>query len=157
MPLRRVGRDVPLPTARSTPPPHPPPPPAPQVAPPRPPRGAKGSRLRREATPPPPDIVIYNKYVTRTVAVDSSADSAEPDLDDLFSVDAAFENSAELEGSGVSALDAAPSADDSTGAQDTAATSGTQDTVLTPSPLTRRRSSPPKSRWTALTPLHPAP
>lgn len=80
----------------------------------------------------PGDIVIYNKYVTRTVAVDSSADSAEPDLDDLFSVDAAFENSAELEDSGVSALDAAPSADDSTGAQDTAATSGTQDTVLTP-------------------------
>ena len=28
---------------------------------------------------------------------------------------------------------------------------------LPPSPLTRRRSSPPKSRWTALTPLHPAP
>lgn len=80
----------------------------------------------------PGDIVIYNKYVTRTVAVDSSADSAEPDLDDQFSVDTEFENSAELEGSGVSALDAAPSADDSTGAQDTAATSGTQDTVLTP-------------------------
>lgn len=80
----------------------------------------------------PGDIVIYNKYVTRTVAVDSSADSAEPDLDDLFSVDTEFENSAELEGSGVSAQDAAPSADDSTGAQDTAATSGTQDTVLTP-------------------------
>lgn len=57
----------------------------------------------------PGDIVIYNKYVTRTVAVDSSADSAEPDLDDLFSVDAEFENSAELEDSGVSALDAAPS------------------------------------------------
>lgn len=80
----------------------------------------------------PGDIVIYNKYVTRTVAVDSSADSAEPDLDDLFSVDTEFENSAEPEDSGVSALDAAPSADDSTGAQDTAATSGTQDTVLTP-------------------------
>lgn len=83
----------------------------------------------------PGDIVIYNKYVTRTVAVDSSADSAEPDLDDLFSVDTEFENSAELEGSGVSAQDAAPSADDSTGAQDTAATSGTQDTVLTPEPV----------------------
>lgn len=83
----------------------------------------------------PGDIVIYNKYVTRTVAVDSSADSAEPDLDDQFSVDAEFENSAELEDSGVSALDAAPSADDSTGAQDTAATSGTQDTVLTPEPV----------------------
>ena len=35
----------------------------------------------------PGDIVIYNKYVTRTVAVDSSADGADPDLDDLFSVD----------------------------------------------------------------------
>lgn len=81
----------------------------------------------------PGDIVIYNKYVTRTVAVDSSADSAEPDLDDLFSVDAEFENSAELEDTGVSAPDAAPSADDSTGAQDTAATSGTQDTAAAPS------------------------
>lgn len=60
----------------------------------------------------PGDIVIYNKYVTRTVAVDSSADSAEPDLDDLFSVDTEFENSAELEDSGVSALDAAPAAED---------------------------------------------
>lgn len=90
----------------------------------------------------PGDIVIYNKYVTRTVAVDSSADSAEPDLDDLFSVDAAFENSAELEGSGVSALDAAPSADDSTGAQDTAATSGTQDTVLTPEPVDPQTEQP---------------
>ena len=90
----------------------------------------------------PGDIVIYNKYVTRTVAVDSSADSAEPDLDDLFSVDAEFENSAELEGSGVSALDAAPSADDSTGAQDTAATSGTQDTVLTPEPVDPQPEQP---------------
>lgn len=90
----------------------------------------------------PGDIVIYNKYVTRTVAVDSSADSAEPDLDDLFSVDAEFENSAELEGSGVSALDAAPSADDSTGAQDTAATSGTQDTVLTPEPVDPQTEQP---------------
>ena len=90
----------------------------------------------------PGDIVIYNKYVTRTVAVDSSADSAEPDLDDLFSVDAEFENSAELEGSGVSALDAAPSADDSTGAQDTAATSGTQDTVLTPDPVDPQPEQP---------------
>lgn len=88
------------------------------------------------------DIVIYNKYVTRTVAVDSSADSAEPDLDDLFSVDTEFENSAELEGSGVSALDAAPSADDSTGAQDTAATSGTQDTVLTPEPVDPQTEQP---------------
>lgn len=90
----------------------------------------------------PGDIVIYNKYVTRTVAVDSSADSAEPDLDDQFSVDAEFENSAELEGSGVSALDAAPSADDSTGAQDTAATSGTQDTVLTPDPVDPQPEQP---------------
>lgn len=81
----------------------------------------------------PGDIVIYNKYVTRTVAVDSSADSAEPDLDDLFSVDAEFENSAELEDSGVSALDAAPSADDSTGAQDTAATSVSGADTLAPS------------------------
>lgn len=90
----------------------------------------------------PGDIVIYNKYVTRTVAVDSSADSAEPDLDDQFSVDAEFENSAEPEGSGVSALDAAPSADDSTGAQDTAATSGTQDTVLTPEPVDPQTEQP---------------
>lgn len=90
----------------------------------------------------PGDIVIYNKYVTRTVAVDSSADSAEPDLDDLFSVDAEFENSAELEDSGVSALDAAPSADDSTGAQDTVATSGTQDTVLTPEPVDPQTEQP---------------
>lgn len=90
----------------------------------------------------PGDIVIYNKYVTRTVAVDSSADSAEPDLDDLFSVDTEFENSADLEGSGVSALDAAPSADDSTGAQDTAATSGTQDTVLTPEPVDPQPEQP---------------
>ena len=90
----------------------------------------------------PGDIVIYNKYVTRTVAVDSSADSAEPDLDDQFSVDAEFENSAELEDSGVSALDAAPSADDSTGAQDTAATSGTQDTVLTPEPVDPQPEQP---------------
>ena len=90
----------------------------------------------------PGDIVIYNKYVTRTVAVDSSADSAEPDLDDLFSVDTEFENSAELEDTGVSAQDAAPSADDSTGAQDTAATSGTQDTVLTPEPVDPQTEQP---------------
>ena len=88
------------------------------------------------------DIVIYNKYVTRTVAVDSSADGAADGLDDLFSVDTEFENSAELEGSGVSALDAAPSADDSTGAQDTAATSGTQDTVLTPDPVDPQPEQP---------------
>lgn len=94
------------------------------------------------STAQPGDIVIYNKYVTRTVAVDSSADSAEPDLDDQFSVDTEFENSAELEDSGVSALDAAPSADDSTGAQDTAATSGTQDTVLTPEPVDPQTEQP---------------
>lgn len=57
------------------------------------------------------DIVIYNKYVTRTVAVDSSADGAADDLDDLFSMDTDFENGAELEESGASALDAAPAAD----------------------------------------------
>ena len=58
------------------------------------------------------DIVIYNKYVTRTVAVDSSADGAADDLDDLFSMDAEGENGAELETSGASALDAAPAAED---------------------------------------------
>ena len=51
------------------------------------------------------DIVIYNKYVTRTVAVDSSADSAADDLDDLFSVDTEGENSAEPEDSGAAAED----------------------------------------------------
>ena len=58
------------------------------------------------------DIVIYNKYVTRTVAVDSSADGAADDLDDQFSMDTDFENGAELETSGASALDAAPAAED---------------------------------------------
>ena len=58
------------------------------------------------------DIVIYNKYVTRTVAVDSSADGAADDLDDLFSMDADGENGAELETSGASALDTAPAAED---------------------------------------------
>lgn len=57
------------------------------------------------------DIVIYNKYVTRTVAVDSSADGAADGLDDQFSMDTDFENGAELETSGASALDAAPAAD----------------------------------------------
>lgn len=57
------------------------------------------------------DIVIYNKYVTRTVAVDSSADGAADDLDDQFSMDTDFENGAELETSGASALDTAPAAD----------------------------------------------
>ena len=62
----------------------------------------------------PGDIVIYNKYVTRTVAVDSSADSAADDLDDLFSVDAEGENSAEPEDSGAAALDTVPTAEDVT-------------------------------------------
>lgn len=87
------------------------------------------------------DIVIYNKYVTRTVAVDSSADGAADDLDDQFSMDTDFENGAALETSGASALDAAPAAD-STGAQDTAATSGTQDTVLTPEPVDPQTEQP---------------
>lgn len=68
------------------------------------------------------DIVIYNKYVTRTVAVDSSADGAADDLDDLFSMDTDFENGAELEASGASALDAAPAAEDAPAA----------DSVITP-------------------------
>lgn len=68
------------------------------------------------------DIVIYNKYVTRTVAVDSSADGAADDLDDQFSMDTDFENGAELEESGASALDAAPAAEDAPAA----------DSVITP-------------------------
>ena len=60
------------------------------------------------------DIVIYNKYVTRTVAVDSSADGAADDLDDLFSTDAEGENGAELEESGAAALDTTPAAEDMT-------------------------------------------
>lgn len=68
------------------------------------------------------DIVIYNKYVTRTVAVDSSADSAADGLDDQFSMDAEGENGAELETSGASALDAAPAAEDAPAA----------DSVITP-------------------------
>lgn len=60
------------------------------------------------------DIVIYNKYVTRTVAVDSSADGAADGLDDLFSTDAEGENGAELEESGTAALDTAPAAEDTT-------------------------------------------
>lgn len=57
------------------------------------------------------DIVIYNKHVTRTVAVDSSADGAADGLDDLFSMDAEGENGAELEESGAAALDTAPAAE----------------------------------------------
>lgn len=68
------------------------------------------------------DIVIYNKYVTRTVAVDSSADGAADDLDDQFSMDAEGENGAALETSGASALDAAPAAEDAPAA----------DSVITP-------------------------
>lgn len=68
------------------------------------------------------DIVIYNKYVTRTVAVDSSADGAADDLDDQFSMDTDFENGAEPETSGASALDAAPAAEDAPAA----------DSVITP-------------------------
>lgn len=60
------------------------------------------------------DIVIYNKYVTRTVAVDSSADGAADGLDDQFSMDAEGENGAELEESGAAALDTAPAAEDMT-------------------------------------------
>ena len=60
------------------------------------------------------DIVIYNKYVTRTVAVDSSADGAADGLDDLFSMDAESENGVELEKSSDDALDAAPAAEDMT-------------------------------------------
>ena len=60
------------------------------------------------------DIVIYNKYVTRTVAVDSSADGAADDLDDQFSMDAEGENGAELKESGAAALDTATAAEDMT-------------------------------------------
>lgn len=60
------------------------------------------------------DIVIYNKYVTRTVAVDSSADGAADGLDDLFSMDAEGENGAEPEESGAAALDTDPAAEDMT-------------------------------------------
>ena len=67
------------------------------------------------------DIVIYNKYVTRTVAVDSSADGAADGLDDLFNMDAEGENGAELEGSGTAALDTTT---------DSAATPDTTDTAV---------------------------
>ena len=68
------------------------------------------------------DIVIYNKYVTRTVAVDSSADGAADGLDDQFSMDAEGENGAALEESGAAALDTAPAAEDAPAA----------DSVITP-------------------------
>ena len=70
----------------------------------------------------PGDIVIYNKYVTRTVAVDSSADGAADGLDDQFSMDAEGENGAALETSGAAALDPAPAAEDAPAA----------DSVITP-------------------------
>lgn len=68
------------------------------------------------------DIVIYNKYVTRTVAVDSSADGAADGLDDQFSMDAEGENGVALETSGAAALDTAPAAEDAPAA----------DSVITP-------------------------
>lgn len=74
------------------------------------------------------DIVIYNKYVTRTVAVDSSADGAADDLDDQFSMDAEGENGAELEESGAAALDTAPAAEDAPAA-DSAITPDLPDTA----------------------------
>ena len=79
------------------------------------------------------DIVIYNKYVTRTVAVDSSADGAADGLDDLFSTDAEGENGAELEKSGAAALDTAPAAEDAT-ALDTPDLPDIPDTVDTDQP-----------------------
>ena len=82
------------------------------------------------------DIVIYNKYVTRTVAVDSSADGAADGLDDLFSMDAEGENGAELEGSGTAALDTAPAAEDTTNL-DTPDLPDTPDTVDTAQPAAK--------------------
>lgn len=79
------------------------------------------------------DIVIYNKYVTRTVAVDSSADGAADGLDDLFSTDAEGENGAELEESGAAALDTAPAAEDMT----TLDTPDLPDTVDTDQPAAK--------------------
>lgn len=79
------------------------------------------------------DIVIYNKYITRTVAVDSSADGAADGLDDLFSMDAEGENGAELEESGAAALDTAPAAEDMT----TLDTPDLPDTVDTDQPAAK--------------------
>ena len=76
------------------------------------------------------DIVIYNKYVTRTVAVDSSADGAADGLDDLFSMDAEGENGAEPEESGASALDTTPAAEDAP-TTDSVTTPDTTDTAVT--------------------------
>ena len=75
------------------------------------------------------DIVIYNKYVTRTVAVDSSADGAADGLDDLFSMDAEGENGAEPEESGAAALDTAPAAEDAP-TTDSVTTPDTTDTAV---------------------------
>ena len=79
------------------------------------------------------DIVIYNKYVTRTVAVDSSADGAADGLDDLFSMDAEGENGVELEESGAAALDSVPAAEDTT----TIDTPDLPDTVDTDQPAAK--------------------
>lgn len=75
------------------------------------------------------DIVIYNKYVTRTVAVDSSADGAADGLDDLFSMDAEGENGAEPEESGAAALDTDPAAEDAP-TTDSVTTPDTTDTAV---------------------------
>lgn len=82
------------------------------------------------------DIVIYNKYVTRTVAVDSSADGAADGLDDLFSMDAEGENGAELEKSGTAALDTTPAAEDAT-TLDTPDLPNVPDTVDTDQPAAK--------------------
>ena len=82
------------------------------------------------------DIVIYNKYVTRTVAVDSSADGAADGLDDLFSTDAEGENGAEPEESGAAALDTAPAAEDAT-ALDTPDLPDIPDTIDTDQPAAK--------------------
>ena len=68
------------------------------------------------------DIVRDNKYVTRTVAVDSSADGAADGLGAAFSRDAAGATGAELETSGAAARDTAPAAEDAPAA----------DSVITP-------------------------
>lgn len=75
------------------------------------------------------DIVIYNKYATRTVAVDSSADGAADGLDDLFSTDAEGENGAEPEESGAAALDTDPAAEDAP-TTDSVTTPDTTDTAV---------------------------
>lgn len=77
--------------------------------------------------------LFNNKYVTRTVAVDSSADGAADGLDDLFSMDAEGENGVELEESGAAALDTAPAAEDAT-TLDTPDLPDTPDTVDTDQP-----------------------